>query len=59
MSPLSFRLLEGLQKIDDRMARARQRRVPDPLEIAVLRSMRDRLRRRLSRTMPLTMPAPA
>jgi hypothetical protein len=44
-----YRLLERLQLLDERLRRARSRRVPDPIEIMRLRELRLSLRGHLSR----------
>ncbi|MCJ2187984.1 DUF465 domain-containing protein [Novosphingobium beihaiensis] len=49
MNDRTFRLLELHQKLDALLARARARRVPDPLEIARLRWRKQQLRGRLAR----------
>jgi hypothetical protein len=41
-----FRLMERQQKLDGLIARARNARWPDPLEIARLRYLKDDLKRR-------------
>ncbi|MCJ2180591.1 DUF465 domain-containing protein [Novosphingobium album (ex Hu et al. 2023)] len=49
MTDRMFRLLELHQKLDALLAKARKRRIPDPLEIARLRQRKLHLRGRLAR----------
>lgn len=49
MTDRMFRMLELHQKLDVLLAKARARRIPDPLEIAKLRQRKLHLRDRLAR----------
>ncbi|HKR93452.1 DUF465 domain-containing protein [Novosphingobium sp.] len=57
MTERMFRLLERYQKLDVLLAKARERRFADPLEIAMLKARKSRMRGRLARLLfprPLT-----
>lgn len=48
MSERLYRLLERLQKLDARLRLAQARRRPDPMELAVLASLKRAVRRRIA-----------
>jgi hypothetical protein len=47
-----FRLLERLQRIDHFLRSAQRRRFADPLELARLRQLKDRVKARLAHLTP-------
>ena len=51
MSDHTFRLLERHQKLDEALARARSRILPDPIEVMRLKKLKLAVKDRLARTM--------
>lgn len=51
MSEAVFRLLERHQKLDDKLRLAQSRRIPDPFEVARIKTLKLSIKDRLARLM--------